>query len=112
MRARTHTLLCCLALGGLFASPASLGEERALNPFVEAINLVAETQRAEIESADKGDWSLDTLKREWVVQRRVAPGIIDARNLFEVTYKIDGQRLLKWQVDLENKKVKTSHPPQ
>lgn len=83
----------------------SLAAEPDRNPFVEAINLVATTQKAEIKAVDKGEWWFDTSKREWSVQRPFAPGGVDSTHLFTVTYKVDGKQVMSWNVDLRKKKV-------
>lgn len=106
MRSKRRLISYCLGLCGSFVLAASFAVEPERNPVIEAINLVATTHQAEIESADKGDWSLDTLRREWIVQRPFAPGVIDSTQLFDVTYKIDGKQVMSWEVDLRNKKVK------
>lgn len=82
-------------------APAEIEE----NPFVEAINLVATTQRSTIRSIDKGDWLTDSAKREWIVQRPFGPGIIDSTHLLQVTYVVDGKQLAAWLVDLKSKKA-------
>jgi hypothetical protein len=101
-----HLTYCHLASCGLlFFVTMSLAAEPERNPFIEAINLVWATRHAEIRAVDKGAWWFDTSKREWSVQRPFGPGVIDSTHLFEVTYKIDGKKVMSWEVDIQKKKV-------
>ena len=104
MRSKINFLVFCL-YSLLFLSCEVVAAEPERNPILEAINLVADTQYAEIKLIDKSDWWFDTKRRDWSVQRTFEPGVIDSTHLFEVTYKIDGKEVITWQVDLRNKKV-------
>ncbi len=89
--------------------------DRDRNPVIEAINLVATTQRAEIQAADAkvagADWWVDALDREWIVRRPFGPGLFDSTHWFYVSYKVNGRILMSWFVDLEKGTVVTTTPP-
>ncbi len=85
------------------------------NPVIEAINLVATTQRDEIRAADRkvanADWWVDALDREWIVKRPFGPGLFDSTHRFYVSYKVNGRVLMAWFVDLTKRTVSPTTPP-
>jgi hypothetical protein len=99
--------------GAAQAAADDMGPDR--NPVIEAINLVATTQRDEIRSADRkvanADWWLDALDREWIVKRPFGPGLFDTTHWFYVSYKVNGRVLMSWFVDLGKGTVSPTTPP-
>jgi hypothetical protein len=98
------------------APAAALDMTQGRNPVLEAINLVATTQRAEIQAADRkvseSDWWSDTLERDWIVKRPFGPGIFDSTHWFYVSYKVNGRILMSWFVDLNKGTVSDIAPPE
>lgn len=94
---------------------AAAAEMAQRNPVIEAINLVATTQRAEILAADRkvanADWWVDALEREWIVKRPFGPGLFDTTHWFYVSYKVNGRVLMSWFVDLSKGTVSPTTPP-
>lgn len=86
------------------------------NPVIEAINLVASTQKNEIREADRkvaeSDWWVDTMERDWIVKRPFGPGIFDSTQWFYVSYKVNGRILMSWFVDLGKGTVAAVAPPE
>lgn len=95
---------------------AALDMTTGRNPVLEAINLVATRQRAEIQAADRkvseSDWWSDTLERDWIVKRPFGPGIFDSTHWFYVSYKVNGRILMSWFVDLSKRTVSDIAPPE
>jgi hypothetical protein len=73
--------------------------EGQTSPHADAIQLVIKTQQARIREVDREDWEHDTKERTWTVRRPFAPGTIDSRHLFNVSYRIDGKEVAAWLVD-------------
>lgn len=93
-------------LGWLLLAGCALAQDAGRNPAVEAIDLVAATQAEAIRAAERGDWWMDTARRQWTVQRQAAPGILDTRYQLLVVYSINDRRALSWAVDLKARTVK------
>ena len=86
-----------------------VGSELA-NPHSEAIKLVIEDQREyleELEKSKSGKASVwhDRLAREWTSVRPFDPGYIDSTHWFNVTFKIEGEILAMWLVNLKTRTV-------
>ena len=91
------------------------------SPHAQAISLVIESQRKEIEDGEMQyfrehgvDWWRgepsqyrwhDTFTRSWSVTRPVAPGVIDSTHWFMVSYSINGIVACSWSVDTRKKKA-------
>jgi hypothetical protein len=88
---------------------AAAAESTSTSPHARALQLVLQSQAAQIEAIDRDlPREHDTLTRAWSVERAVAPGFIDTRDLLEVSYRIDGVALARWQVDLADARVTES----
>jgi hypothetical protein len=88
---------------------AAAAESTSASPHARALQLVLQSQAAQIEAIDRDlPREHDTLTRAWSVERAVAPGFVDTRNLLEVSYRIDGVALARWQVDLADARVTES----
>lgn len=78
-------------------SAPSCAEESS---HAEAIMLVMKTQQDVIREVEKEcHWWFDTMNREWVVKRPVAPGIMDSTHMFTVAYSIGGNIVALWSVN-------------
>ena len=102
--------------GGAGTAPRGVNDiEQDRNPVIDAINLVANTQRDEIRAADRrvanADWWVDALDREWIVKRPFGPGLFDSTHWFYVSYKVNGRVLMSWFVDLAKGTVSPTTPP-
>ncbi len=101
MNAARVFVFAALAAVAIFA-----GAETSAYPPLDAIRLVVERDLQSLKQMDGGDWSMDTKRREWSVQRPAHPGVLDTTRLFNVAYRVDGKTLSCWFVDLEAKTVK------
>jgi hypothetical protein len=69
-------------------------------PQSAAIRLVMVQRADELRRLDPPEGALfDTKVRTWTAKRPVAPGVLDSRHYFEVTYAIDGEVLARWAVN-------------
>ncbi|RXR01385.1 hypothetical protein [Pseudoxanthomonas composti] len=94
------------ALACLLPGAAAAAEATSASPHALALQLVLQSQAAQIEAMDRElPREHDTLTRAWSVERAIAPGFIDTRGLLQVTYHVDGVALARWQVDLAAARV-------
>ncbi len=101
MNAARAFVLASLAAFATFA-----GAQTGDYPPLDAIRLVVEQDLQSLKKMDAGDWSMDTKRREWSVQRPAHPGVLDTTRLFNVAYRVDGKTLSCWFVDLGAKTVR------
>lgn len=94
------------ALIALAAMTTFAGAATSDYPPLDAIRLVVEQDLQSLKQMDTGDWSMDTKRREWSVQRPAPPGVLDTTKLFNVVYRVDGKALACWFVDTGAKTVK------
>jgi len=96
-------------------SDPPLREEFNNSPHGEAITLVIESQKADIEKVEfehfrvtrtdrlggisKEHWWHDIIERSWSASRPFAPGGIDSTHYFIVSYRIGNAEVGRWSVD-------------
>ncbi|MET0290346.1 MAG: hypothetical protein ABW178_12020 [Pseudoxanthomonas sp.] len=109
MSVRAVAVVALLA-GVLLSSVHALADDGSTrSPHARALQLVLQSQATDLDAVDRAlPREHDTLSRDWSVRRPVAPGFIDTRGLLEVTYRIDGAAVARWQVDLVQASVTPS----
>jgi hypothetical protein len=101
------------------------GSVSSASPHADAISLVIESQRKEIERGEMQylrehgvDWWRgepsqyrwhDTITRSWSVTRPVAPGVVDSTHWFVVGYSINGVVVCSWSVDTRKRKAESQN---
>jgi hypothetical protein len=101
----TIIIILSFIAGITVATVNQSSKETETSPHAEAIRLVFDNQQKFIRELDKENWWHDVKKREWVVERPFAPGIMDSTHMFTVYYKIDGKEVEAWIVDTEKRTV-------